>query len=397
LYPSDFFTCSSEPVLASGKDDRLYDLVAAEIKKQYSLKATRAEKQGFAACVVRVAGHDLMDFNPDTGKGGTDGCIDFNDHDNAGLKGCLLESIDEIDSVNVSLESMWQDYCLEVSAADFFVITAEALMEATTPIKFRHGVGQGFEKLFKFGRETKLECHPDPLPNPAESCDAVEKNFIDKLGLSWTGATALMGVHTLGRALPSNSGYDGWWVSGIHAKTFSNKYYSNMIGVGWTRKKTSAGKWQWVRADGKFRKEIMLNTDMCLGFHTGANAPHTRAEDDSHGNCCVWHKFDNRTGRSRRTANREFMEGVPCDCQGTDASRGCGSHRNCCRSAMGPRCGAGFSENNAFSTVKGPKADGVRERMMAVSKFAKSMEDWISEFLPTWTKVTNNGMDLCPE
>merc|ERR1712183_958275 len=115
---------------------------------------------------------------------------------------------------------MWQHFCTEVSVADFFVIAAEALMEATVPEESRAAWGEEFAKNFRFGRRTQTECHPEPLPNPVHSCDAVKENFIDRLGLTWTQATALMGVHTLGRALPENSGYDGFWVSQQHARLF---------------------------------------------------------------------------------------------------------------------------------------------------------------------------------
>ena len=85
-------------------------------------------KGGFVGCLVRLVGHDFMDFKPSSGSCGADGCIDFADPDNLGLQGCLLDAVQEADSVNVTLESMWQEWCTEVSVADFFVIAAEALM-----------------------------------------------------------------------------------------------------------------------------------------------------------------------------------------------------------------------------------------------------------------------------
>ena len=46
------------------------------------------------------------------------------------MQGCLLHAVQETDSVNVTLDSMWQGSCTEVSATDFVVIAAEALIEA---------------------------------------------------------------------------------------------------------------------------------------------------------------------------------------------------------------------------------------------------------------------------
>jgi hypothetical protein len=44
-----------------------------------------------AACIIRLSGHDLMDFRNYSGvvTGGSDGCVNFNDPDNAGLAECL--------------------------------------------------------------------------------------------------------------------------------------------------------------------------------------------------------------------------------------------------------------------------------------------------------------------
>lgn len=40
-----------------------------------------------AGCLLRYAGHDLMDFRKDDeNKGGLDGCLDFSTADNAGLE-----------------------------------------------------------------------------------------------------------------------------------------------------------------------------------------------------------------------------------------------------------------------------------------------------------------------
>ena len=47
-----------------------------------------------------------------------DGCIDYADPDNLGLQGCLLDAIQETGPMNVILESMWQDWCTEVSVTD---------------------------------------------------------------------------------------------------------------------------------------------------------------------------------------------------------------------------------------------------------------------------------------
>eukprot|EP00971_Amphidinium_carterae_P045989 905026-Amphidinium_carterae.1 len=87
------------------------------------------------------------------------------------------------------------------------------------------------------------------------------------MGLSWRQAAALMGVHSLGRARPENSGYDGWWSDAVNSRKFNNNYYASIVGKGWMPEQLSQNKNQWKRSDaGKDRgatqgKEMMLNTD----------------------------------------------------------------------------------------------------------------------------------------
>jgi len=349
-------------------------------------------KGDFAGCLVRLVGHDFMDFEPSSGSGGADGCIDFADPDNAGLQGCLLDAIQEADSVNVTLESMWQDFCTEVSVADFFVIAAEALIEATLPNRRqRNRFGSAFENQFRFGRTTKSSCTPGPLPNPEEACDAVEANFITNLGLNWTTATALMGVHTIGRALPQNSGFDGFWVSGPHAKTFDNKYYQTMVGTGWVPQRTSAGKSQWVRSDTADLNEMMLNTDMCLAFQVGrarrgqggVRLPDTVAA--ANGNCCLWTSRDNTA----------FLDGIECECQAISKDEGC-TLRNCCnRPDM--RIGGPCSGHSVFGNGRDRKRSHRSSASLdAVLLYAKDSDAWLNDLLVAWKKVTENGMSgLC--
>ena len=44
-------------------------------------------------------------------------------------------------------------------------------------------------------------------------------------------------LHTLGRALPENSGFDGFQVSQQHVRTFGNQHFINMIEVDWARER----------------------------------------------------------------------------------------------------------------------------------------------------------------
>lgn len=63
-----------------------------------------------------------MDYRVESNQGGADGCINFNDEDNTGLAECLTES---------ALPGVYEQFCDEVSLADFLVIAAEAVMGRT--------------------------------------------------------------------------------------------------------------------------------------------------------------------------------------------------------------------------------------------------------------------------
>lgn len=94
------------------------------------------DKMGFAGCILRLSGHDLMDFryhfpkNPDGSfslfvarmTGGVDGCLDFEDGDNAGLDKCS-EKHGFLDAYN--------EHCDKLSVADYMVIATEATLSRT--------------------------------------------------------------------------------------------------------------------------------------------------------------------------------------------------------------------------------------------------------------------------
>jgi hypothetical protein len=66
-----------------------YGNISTEVFAQYD---SAADQAAYAACIVRLAGHDFMDYrlNADgTTSGGSDGCVNFNDADNAGLEACI--------------------------------------------------------------------------------------------------------------------------------------------------------------------------------------------------------------------------------------------------------------------------------------------------------------------
>lgn len=114
MYPSQLFNCPAnkqqkEYTGAGG----LWKAVANQAWALYDKRDSLQDKTNLAACMIRMAGHDLMDFrwwgNGST-YGGSDGCINFEDSDNKGLPKCLAES---------GFTEVFEEYCQYLSLADF--------------------------------------------------------------------------------------------------------------------------------------------------------------------------------------------------------------------------------------------------------------------------------------
>jgi len=397
-FPAGLLTCKSGPVpikTSCADKSKLNDLnIKIRNQTHHTFVSLPEEctsqfcpRGDFAGCIVRLVGHDIMDFNGAAKTGGADGCLDFDDEDNLGLKGCMLKAGSGDGSEHgVSLESLWQEFCTEVSIADFFVIAAETLMAAASPSKDMDMWMMSFFKGFRFGRKTAKTCHPPDLPKPDNACVAVEKSFIDRLGLTADQATALMGVHTLGRAQLNNSGFDGFWLEPAQGKVFSNRYFQAMIAVGWVPAETSKNKWQWVRADVVDAGEMMLNTDMCLAYQTGApeDSVYTMANMTSNHGCCLW-----------KDHTSPDMVGVDCLCKREGTEVGC-THSNCCLPTAAKLC-----ENDPFdNTMTLPNIwKYAKQTNDAVSRFAQKTNGtkaWHDAFMSAWNHTTVQGHDeLC--
>ena len=128
---------------------------------------------------MRLAGHDLMDFRKHASgqwTGGSDGCINFNDGDNKGLKSCI---------VAIGIKDVYEKICDKISLADFMVVAAEAVMsraakkyDAANPWG-KDSLEARFLFFAKLGRQTNENCNEKGLmPNPENGCNDVEKIFL---------------------------------------------------------------------------------------------------------------------------------------------------------------------------------------------------------------------------
>lgn len=370
-----------------------YDAVVAAVQSSYTAlsgtcDATDCPRADWAGCVLRLAGHDFMDFKD--GEGGSDGCIDLKDPDNNGLVECLHEG-----EFGHSVEDSYKQFCGTISLADFIVIAAEAVMSITRQNVLDDDASRqaiDFRSRFRYGRTTAMTCEfaEGRLPNPENSCPAVEETFVTSMGLDWPQAAALMGVHTLGRAKVENSGYNGWWSDAQNSGKFNNDYYISILAKGWGPEVAVNGeplKNQWKRIDAGedeagLGKEMMLNTDMCLAFKMdNAGAVEMDAATAAANQCtCTWLPRPVVLDAVTTYNDGEF-------CGSTANPGGFNQERALC-------CGPEFDRPQSASIDCGDPRQPLGSAAGAVQNFARNEGAWLTTFLNAWSTATTNGFSL---
>ena len=124
MFPTGVTTTPSS--FNTNKYKKIVLAVDAEYEKVDATITDNSNPRGaFVGCLLRMAGHDFMDFRYEadgTSTGGSDGCINFEDPDNKGLPECLTL---------YNMPAVYEEFKDDVSLADFFVIAAEAAMGRT--------------------------------------------------------------------------------------------------------------------------------------------------------------------------------------------------------------------------------------------------------------------------
>lgn len=77
------------------------------------------------------------------GTGGSDGCVNFLDKDNAGLVSCLY---------NTGINEIYNEWCGKISLADFMVLAAEAVVGS---------LAEDYDPNNKWGNDTLLSKFKD--------------------------------------------------------------------------------------------------------------------------------------------------------------------------------------------------------------------------------------------
>lgn len=146
------------------------------------------DKGHFFGGIVRLAAHDFMDFDRNAvNKGGPDGCLDFAHPENAGLPDLWCDN-----PAACPFKALYDNRYSFISQADFWVASANGVVQHTS--------GGAVVLPFQWGRVDTTVCVESSSRLPrASGCSQVEATFIDRMGLTWRDAVALMGAHTLGR------------------------------------------------------------------------------------------------------------------------------------------------------------------------------------------------------
>jgi hypothetical protein len=177
------------PARASCFSVDTYDSIDYDIAMIKNNVRSEQERSHFLGGIVRMAAHDFMDYDRHDRNYpmGADGCYDRDHLSNVGLetiwcRGCPLRTL-------------YQDKYSHISRADFWIASANAVIRQTSI-----GNSLDLRDTFVWGRKDNDVCHNSGLRLPqSSSCDEVEDVFLERMGLTWTDAVALLGAHTLGR------------------------------------------------------------------------------------------------------------------------------------------------------------------------------------------------------
>eukprot|EP00242_Pyramimonas_sp_CCMP2087_P003090 CAMPEP_0198229052 /NCGR_PEP_ID=MMETSP1445-20131203/113915_1 /TAXON_ID=36898 /ORGANISM="Pyramimonas sp., Strain CCMP2087" /LENGTH=651 /DNA_ID=CAMNT_0043909491 /DNA_START=143 /DNA_END=2098 /DNA_ORIENTATION=+ len=203
--------------------------------------------------LVRLSFHDSGTYDVDGSGGRPDGCLLLDDADNGGIA-----------EIKAIVEDIYLEYQSVISRADFWALSANVAMGEAFP----NGVTRDIP--YRWGRVDASSCEFDAEKLPdSEGNLAHVLGWAAQLGMSDEEIVALMGAHTLGRAVAANSGYEGEWVP--QDAVLDNVYFRDLVEHPWGRTSndfTSLGigrtTTQW-NDNGR----MMLTTDMVLAFDLG--------------------------------------------------------------------------------------------------------------------------------
>ena len=226
------------------------------------------------AKLIRVLFHDCV-------VRGCDGCLDLDHVDNNGLV-----------EISQELNAIYDDQFNSsgMSRGDFYALAAVVAIrmgsEGQTCAQLHLPAGCTVpvpEMSIRYGRK---DCATSPnspsdsgFPDPHGDLEHVMEVFRDGMGMTERQVVAIIGAHTMGRASPQNSGFQGPWAP--HANRFHNGFYHTLVAnaSGWHQSRLNFSdapeelnpRFQWDTGNvnrqpggGPLPEDarMMLNTDM---------------------------------------------------------------------------------------------------------------------------------------
>ncbi|KAJ1270331.1 hypothetical protein BS78_06G045700 [Paspalum vaginatum] len=200
---------SNQPAMSSGSAPVVDAEYMEEIERaRRDLRALIASK-GCAPIMLRLAWHDAGTYDAKTSTGGPNGSIRFpQEHSHAANAGLKI-AID-------LLEPIKQKHP-KITYADLYQLAGVVAVEVTG----------GPTVDFVPGRKDSSVC-PDQgrLPDATRGASHLREVFY-RMGLSDKDIVALSGGHTLGKARPDRSGFDGAWTK--DPLKFDNSYFVELL------------------------------------------------------------------------------------------------------------------------------------------------------------------------
>jgi hypothetical protein len=180
-------------------------LEAAKVR----IEQTIIENPRIAATYVRLGFHDCVPGTFGETGSGCDGCINMATSANIGL-------LPAIEALAPIVSELLDSTSLDVSRADLWAYAAMVAAETSqNNLPFTDGFKTGRKTCEMAGTCTNLDCAtqgPDQ-PNDHPDNDLTTHQLLDfmleRFGFNPDQTVAIMGAHTIGRALRQNSGFDG--------------------------------------------------------------------------------------------------------------------------------------------------------------------------------------------
>jgi len=204
--------------------------------------------------LVRLSFHDAGTYDVAGTGGRPDGCILMDAAENGGIK-----------EDSLIVERIYNESRNVISRADFWALAANVALEEALP----NGVTRNIP--FRWGRLDVSSCNADfgKLPDSEGNLDSVKAWAMNQLGMTEEETVALMGAHTLGRAVPANSGYRGAWVQAD--AVLDNAYFQDLVDRPWGRETNDFRDIGINRTTTQWNdiNRMMLTTDMVLAYDLG--------------------------------------------------------------------------------------------------------------------------------